>query len=57
MLLIYCVVQYLLAFLLRDIVVVVDIGLTDASIVVIVVAATFANAVGFDLWSWLVAVL
>ncbi len=47
MLLIYCVVQCLLVFQLRDIVVVVDIGATDASIVVIVVAATCANTVGF----------
>ncbi len=46
-LLIYCVVQCLLVFQVRDIVVVVDVGLTDASIVVIVVAATFANSVGF----------
>ncbi len=46
-LLIYSVVQCLLVFQLRDIVVVVDVGLTDASNVVIVVAATFANTAGF----------
>ncbi len=46
-LLIYCIVQCLLVFQLRDIVVVVDVGLTDAIIVVIVVATTFANTVGF----------
>jgi hypothetical protein len=46
-LLVYCVVQCLLVFQLRDIVVVVDVRLTDASIVVIVVAATFANTFGF----------
>ena len=47
LLLIYCVVQCLLVFQLRDIMVVVDVGLTDASIVVNVVAATFANTDGF----------
>ena len=34
-------------FSIADIVVGVDVGATDASIVVIVVAATFANIVGF----------
>ncbi len=47
LLLIYCVVQCLLVFQLRDIVVVVDVGLADASIVVIVVVAAFANIIGF----------
>ncbi len=48
LLLIYCVVQCLLVFHLQDIVLGVDVGLIDASIDVIVVAATFcSNTVGF----------